>query len=78
MRSVANSSPPTLVEEGRINYDLYRSTEDRGTFMFYENWASRPLWERHMQSPHPKTFPNNTEGMVEVWELFAGKKVVNP
>jgi quinol monooxygenase YgiN len=78
MRSVANSSPPTLVEEGRINYDLYRSTEDRGTFMFYENWASRPLWERHMQSPHLEAFPNNTEGMVEVWELFAGKKVVNP
>ena len=43
---------PTLAEEGCINYDLYRSTEDRGTFMFYENWASRPHWERHMESPH--------------------------
>jgi quinol monooxygenase YgiN len=69
---------PTLAEEGCINYDMYRSTEDSGTFMFYENWASRPHWERHMESPHLKTFPNNTEGMVEVWELFLGEKVVNP
>jgi quinol monooxygenase YgiN len=36
---------PTLGEEGCMNYDLYRSTEDPGTFMSYENWASRPLWE---------------------------------
>jgi quinol monooxygenase YgiN len=54
---------------------MYRSTEERGTFMFYENWASRPLWERHMESPHLKAFPSNTEGMVEVWELFLGEKV---
>ena len=69
---------PTLAEEGCMNYDMYRSTEDRGTFIFYENWASRPHWERHMQSPHLKAFSNNTEGMAEVWELFVGEKVVNP
>ena len=69
---------PTLAEEGYINYDMYRSTEDSGTFMFYENWASRPHWERHMESPHLKAFPNNTEGMVVVWELFLGEKVADP
>ena len=68
---------PSLADEGCINYDLYRSTEDPGTFMFYENWASRPLWERHMESPHLKAFPNKTEGIVEVWELFVGEKVPN-
>lgn len=69
---------PTLAEEGCINYDMHRSIEDRGTFMFYENRASRPLWERHMESPHLKAFSSGTEGMVEVWELFLGEKVVNP
>ncbi len=66
---------PTLAEEGCINYDMHRSIEDPGTFMFYENWASRPLWEQHMESPHLKSFSNNTEGLSEVWELFQGEKV---
>ena len=26
---------PTLAEEGCRNYDMYRSAEDPGTFMFY-------------------------------------------
>jgi quinol monooxygenase YgiN len=38
-----NLVEPTRAEEGCINYDLYRSVEDLGTFMFYENWESRPL-----------------------------------
>ena len=25
---------PTLAEEGSMNYDMYRSTEDRSTFIF--------------------------------------------
>jgi quinol monooxygenase YgiN len=69
---------PTLAEEGCINDDMFRSVEDPGTIMFYENWASQPVWERHMASPHLKAFPNNTEGMVEVWERFLGEKVANP
>jgi quinol monooxygenase YgiN len=66
---------PTLAEEGCINYDMHRSVEDPGLFMFYENWTTRPLWEQHMQSPHLTEFSATTEGMVEVWELFVGEKV---
>jgi quinol monooxygenase YgiN len=42
--------------------------------MFYENWANRPLWERHMESPHLQGFSADTDDMVEVWELFQGEK----
>lgn len=66
---------PTLEEEGCVNYDMHRSVEDPGTFMFYENWTTRPLWEQHMKSPHLADFSASTEGMVEVWELFLGEKV---
>lgn len=66
---------PTLAEEGCINYDMHRSVEDPGLIMFYENWTTRPLWERHMESPHLQEFSANTEDMVEVWELFQGEKV---
>ena len=66
---------PTLAEEGCINYDMHRSIEDSGTIMFYENWETKPLWERHMESPHLAEFSAETEDMVEVWELFQGEKV---
>ena len=66
---------PTLAEEGCINYDMHRSVEDPGLIMFYENWTSRPLWERHMESPHLQEFSANTDDIVEVWELFQGEKV---
>ena len=66
---------PTLQEDGCINYDMHRSTEEPGTFMFYENWTTRPLWEQHMQAPHLTKFSAATEGIVEVWELFVGEKV---
>ena len=66
---------PTLAEEGCINYDMHRSVEDPGLIMFYENWTSRPLWERHMESQHLQEFSANTDDIVEVWELFQGEKV---
>jgi quinol monooxygenase YgiN len=66
---------PTLAEEGCINYDMHRSVEDPGLIMFYENWTNRPLWEKHMESPHLQEFSANTEDIVEVWELFQGEKV---
>jgi quinol monooxygenase YgiN len=72
---------PTLAEEGCMNCDLYRSTDDRerrGTFMFYENWASKAHCKRHQESPHWKAFAKNTDGMLEVFEFFQMEKVVNP
>ena len=66
---------PTRAEEGCINYDMHRSIEDSGLVMFYENWETKPLWERHMESPHLTEFSAETEDMVEVWELFQGEKV---
>ncbi|MBV9489565.1 MAG: antibiotic biosynthesis monooxygenase [Verrucomicrobia bacterium] len=70
-----NLIAPTLNEEGCINYDMHRSIEDPGTIMFYENWANRPLWEKHMEAPHLKAFSGKTEGLTESWELFLGEKV---
>ena len=42
---------PTRAEEGCINYDMHRSVEEPGTFMFYENWEGRRRWEVHVESP---------------------------
>lgn len=61
---------PTLLEEGCLNYDLHRSIEDKTLFLFYENWASRVLWEKHMVSEHISVFQKNTEGLIDNWELL--------
>ena len=47
---------PTRAEKGCITYDLHRSHDDPGLFMFTESWESRPLWEDHMKSPHLAAF----------------------
>lgn len=47
---------PTRKEEGCIQYDLHMSTDEAGRFVFYENWKSRELLDRHLQSPHLKAF----------------------
>lgn len=68
---------PTRKEEGCINYDMFRSIEEPGTFMFYENWENRPLFEQHMQSPRLAEFASKTDGMSNLLELFLGD-AVNP
>lgn len=61
---------PTLAERGCINYDLYRSIEDPSMFLMYENWVSKKLWEKHMQSDHIKTFQTKNKNAIEVFEVF--------
>jgi quinol monooxygenase YgiN len=46
----------TRPEDGCIQYDLHVSTEQPGSFVFYENWASREALDRHAASPHLQTF----------------------
>lgn len=61
---------PTRHEEGIVNYDMHVSNEDPGFFLFYENWKSRDLWQRHMKSPHLQAFSNKQNELVEEWKLF--------
>jgi quinol monooxygenase YgiN len=56
---------PTRAEKGCINYDLHRSHEDPGLFIFYENWEIRPLWEEHMKSPHLMDFSEKQGALTE-------------
>jgi quinol monooxygenase YgiN len=47
---------PTRQEEGCVQYDLHRSTEEEGRFVFYENWTSRNCLDRHLKTPHLTQF----------------------
>lgn len=66
---------PTRKETGCLIYELHRSHEDSGLFMFTESWASRPEWDTHMQTPHLAAFGAKQDDLAASWTLFVGEKV---
>jgi quinol monooxygenase YgiN len=56
--------PQTHKEPACINYDMHVSLDDKGLFMFYENWTSRELWEKHMQMPYLVRWSNEVAPKV--------------
>lgn len=66
---------PTHAEQGCVTYEMHRSHEDPGLFMFTESWASRPEWDAHMRSPHLTAFGARQDELTESWTLFVGEKV---
>ncbi len=64
---------PTHGEEGCVNYDLHRSTEDPGVFVFHENWTSEDLLNQHLRSPHVRKMiaasKDLVDGKIEIYKL---------
>ncbi len=63
-QALLNLIPPTLAEEGCLNYDLHQDNENPDCFFFYENWESRELWQNHNASAHIAAHRKATEGAV--------------
>ncbi|WP_136468877.1 putative quinol monooxygenase [Flagellimonas onchidii] len=55
----------TRAEEGCIDYDLHQDNHNPNLFLFYENWESYDLWQKHMKSSHLDDFAKATEGAIE-------------
>jgi len=54
----------TRAEVGCINYELHQDNTNPAHFMFYETWATRELWQTHMDNQDLKDFVAATEGKV--------------
>lgn len=59
----------TRAEEGCLQYDLHQDNENAAHFLFYENWESHELWQKHMGAQHLKDYMAATEGAVEMFTL---------
>ncbi len=59
----------TRAEEGCINYDLHQDNDNPAHFLFYENWASRELWQAHMDGQHLQDYVAATEGAVAAFTI---------
>ena len=60
-----NLIAPTRAEEGCVQYDLHQDHENPAHFMFYENWESRELWQKHIASAHIQAYRSATDGAIE-------------
>ncbi len=60
---------PTRKEEGCLKYDLHQDNENPAVFIFYENWTSRELWQKHMNNTHLAEYMKATEGSVDDFTL---------
>ena len=56
--------PITRAEAGCLQYDLHQDNGNPAHFMFYENWESRELWQKHMHNQHLKDYVAATEGAI--------------
>jgi quinol monooxygenase YgiN len=55
---------PTRREEGCVQYDLHRHTDDPGRFVFFENWKSPAHLARHAASAHLAAFDKVAEELL--------------
>lgn len=55
----------TRGEKGCVDYDLHQDDSNPAEFTFYENWANRAEWDKHMEMPYLKEFAARKD------ELFA-------
>ena len=55
---------PTRKEAGCLQYDLHEDNAAPGTFLFFENWETRELWQEHMNNAHLAAYMKATEGAV--------------
>lgn len=63
-QSLLGLIPPTLSEEGCLNYDLHQDNENPDRFFFYENWTTRAHWLAHNESQHIAAHKKATEKMI--------------
>ena len=60
----------TRVEEGCLQYDLHQDDGDPAHFMYFENWASRDLWQVHMGTQPLADYMAATEGKVDEFRVY--------
>jgi len=67
---------PTRKEPGCISYDFHQDSEDKSSFMFYENWVSKKALDEHIAKPHLQAFIGKAEELLaEPMDVTIWKKL---
>jgi quinol monooxygenase YgiN len=73
LHAAATCVAATREESGCIEYRLHRHADEAGTFIFYENWASKADLDAHARSAHLAAFRAEVEPLlvdeinIELW-----------
>jgi quinol monooxygenase YgiN len=68
---------PTRNEPGCLNYDLHQSRDDKGVFLFYENWVTKKDLDEHLAMPYLKHFLGKADQIlaepveITLWEMVS-------
>lgn len=68
---------PSRKDEGCIGYDLHQSSEHKSCFLFFENWESRELLDKHLATSHLKSFTSKSQNLlaeppqITLWERIS-------
>ena len=65
----------TRSEKGCVQYDLHQDNENPAHFLFYENWESRDLWQKHMSAKHLQDYMAATDGAIGEFTLNEMTKI---
>lgn len=66
---------PTKKDEGFIQYDLHQDNEDPAVFVFYENWESEELLDKHLATKHLSDYVKATEDSVASFTINKMTKI---
>jgi quinol monooxygenase YgiN len=66
---------PTRKEEGCLLYELHRSADAPGGFLFYEIWASREAHAAHLRTDHFLRWSARKDALTASREATFWKKI---
>jgi quinol monooxygenase YgiN len=66
---------PTRKEEGCLLYELHRSADGPGGFLFYEIWASREAHAAHLRTDHFLRWSARKDALTASRESTFWKKI---
>ncbi len=67
---------PTRKEEGCLLYELHRSADAAGGFLFYEIWASREAHAAHLRTDHFLRWSARKDALTSSRESSFWKKIL--
>ncbi|MDA5496686.1 putative quinol monooxygenase [Yersinia aleksiciae] len=66
---------PSREEKGNLQYDLHSESDKKGSFVFFERWASDEALEKHNKTKHFGDFVKSLEGKLESIEIKKVKQI---
>ncbi len=66
---------PSRQDPGCVSYHLHRSLDDPRVFVFFEEWASRELLGKHLETPHLLDWRAKAPELAESMDVKVLEKV---